>query len=221
MTGPPPPIRPAAVPEVAAARSAHSASNASSSPLTDVGHNAVSDPMDDVDPFPPPGNEPEASWEFIEPAMTRGDSLGLTSPSGPNLFSHTSITAGKLDYPAEVGRVRSVWFTKYHPWFPILHHTSLDNAAVRSSSSHSNSNLVYEAVVAVLSSDNMSPLQQQASQDRSKREESLRCMRDSVVQAAMGTTSLQSVQALLIISIHYYAEASLTMYWNILAVCKR
>ena len=37
----------------------------------------------------------------------------------------------------------------------------------------------------------------------------------------MKISSLHSVQALLITSIYYYAEGSLTKYWNLLAVCKR
>lgn len=173
--------------------------SASSAAMPESRHHDVTNSMGRTPSFPPYGSGPDLPWDFVSPAV-RGGSL-----DAPHATSHL--------FP-EAAEIRSVWYRKYHPWFPILHETSFERAS--NAGQDSPQRLVYEAIVCILSCDARGLLQQ-----REPPNEASRRMRDAVVQRAMQVNSLRSIQALLIVSIYYYTEANLTMFWNLLAVCKR
>ncbi|KAK4620544.1 Notoamide biosynthesis cluster transcriptional coactivator [Fulvia fulva] len=111
----------------------------------------------------------------------------------------------------------SIWFEKYHRWFPILHQPTFDqiidqpNVVVPS-----DRRMVIDAIAVatmehyeVLSVD---PAQRQQLQDN---------IAASVLRRAIATASLASVQALLILSALSYGHGKLMEAWNMLAICRR
>ncbi|KAH0431079.1 C6 transcription factor [Colletotrichum camelliae] len=106
--------------------------------------------------------------------------------------------------------VFTTWFQSYHPWFPILHQGSFQGLPAFESPGQE---LVCKAVTAVVIFDQADSLpwhQARAAE-----------LRDQVLLQGVATSSLQSVQALLILSSHLYARGQLTEFWNVLAICKR
>ncbi|EXM18674.1 hypothetical protein V3481_014262 [Fusarium oxysporum f. sp. vasinfectum] len=104
----------------------------------------------------------------------------------------------------------TTWFSKYHPWFPIIHEKSLGQ--ISSSTSYRYS-LVWKAilVVVVLGHNNVS------SSERNLVEH----VRDNVMLQGFSMLSVQSIQGLLILSNYYLVEGSQAQFWNILAICKK
>lgn len=111
---------------------------------------------------------------------------------------------------AVVERSVMTWFDRYHPCFPIVHEDSTKRA-VHMNNSRYHHILKAIAVVVVHDDDHSRPQERQAV-DR---------MRDEVMQHGMTVASLQSVQALLVLSNHYYTHGQLFQFWNILAMCQR
>ena len=102
------------------------------------------------------------------------------------------------------------WFLKYHAFFPILHKASLerDSSAVAPRYYH-----VCRSIAAVVTlHDGYASAGETQQAER---------FREEVMCYGMVTASLQSLQALLILSNHYYSQGSLTQFWNVLAMCKR
>ncbi|KAM5349016.1 hypothetical protein ACJ41O_008839 [Fusarium nematophilum] len=107
-------------------------------------------------------------------------------------------------------RSLKIWFRNYHPWFPIIHQSSLQDI---SGSTDPRYELVWKALTAVVTFDQVDiPHWERALAEQ---------MRDQVMLQGLRDSSLQSIQALLILSNHYYAEGSLTQFWNMLAICKK
>lgn len=104
----------------------------------------------------------------------------------------------------------AIWVQKYQPWFPILHQGSMCGV---SGSVDPRYALAWKAVTAVvvLSQEEPPHWEQRAAEQMA---------RDVVLQG-LTVSSLQTVQALLIISNHYYANGNHTEFWNILAMCKK
>ena len=113
----------------------------------------------------------------------------------------------------------NTWFERYHPWFPILHKLSLlqevhNHAAPLVDSAQS---IVLKAIVAVtlphwcLSN----PLTREQRSDFSAQ------FRNEVIMQAIGSLSLQSLQAILIITTIDYGAGKLSEFWNLVALCKR
>lgn len=113
----------------------------------------------------------------------------------------------------------SAWFERYHSWFPILHKLSLLQEVQNHASPlvDSPQSIVFKAVVAVtlphwcLSN----PLTQDQRSDISAR------FRNEVIMQAIGSLSLQSLQAILIITTIDYGAGKLSEFWNLVALCKR
>lgn len=146
------------------------------------------------EPGPQPGPESEMRLEAMEP---------------PAVFDPLSYTT--------MCDLCAIWFRDYHPWFPILHQPSLDEALTHPSQLQASEHyLVIQAIVAVT-------LQhyQGLSVTPEQRRHSSGAIRDAVVIDAIKMTSLQSVQALLILSTLDYGEGRTSQCWNLLGLCKR
>lgn len=143
----------------------------------------------------------------------------LTTPRaspGDNTFSTHSIRFDPLSFPV-LSELCSIWFKKYHPWFPILHQPSLTASLQNLEGSEAlRQYLAVKAICAVTLTHYESPLV--GADERRQWSDSLR---ESVCCQAMQQTCLQSVQALLIISNLDYGEGRFEQFWNIIALCKR
>ncbi|KAF2241666.1 hypothetical protein BU26DRAFT_524829 [Trematosphaeria pertusa] len=110
------------------------------------------------------------------------------------------------------------WFEKYHPWFPILHQPSLlevlQTSPILASTVHY---IVFKAVAAVTiphsyHSDSLTNDQRRTLSDD---------LRSQVVMEAISQLSLQSLQAVLILTIRDYGAGRLSEFWNLIALAKR
>lgn len=127
-----------------------------------------------------------------------------------NTFSNDSpIPSATLSLPTAHETFR-IWFQSYHPWFPILHHGSFQGLSTFESSDQE---LVYKAVTALIIFDQAESLPWH--------HERVAELRDQVLLQSFATSSLQSVQALLVLSNHFYTSGKLAEFWNVLAICKR
>lgn len=112
----------------------------------------------------------------------------------------------------------SAWFDKYHSWFPILHRPSLlevlQTSPILSSTVHY---IVFKAIAAVTiphsyHSDSLTNEQRRLLSDD---------LRGQVVMEAISQLSLQSLQAVLILTIRDYGAGRLSEFWNLIALAKR
>ncbi|PSN70512.1 hypothetical protein BS50DRAFT_674871 [Corynespora cassiicola Philippines] len=110
------------------------------------------------------------------------------------------------------------WFEKYHPWFPILHGPSLlevlHTSPILASTVHY---IVFKAISAVTiphsyHSDSLTNDQRKNLSDD---------LRGQVVMEAISQLSLQSLQAVLILTIRDYGAGRLSEFWNLIALAKR
>lgn len=102
------------------------------------------------------------------------------------------------------------WFDKFHPCFPIVHEDST-RRALRLNNSRYYYILKAISAVVIYDDDHATPQDRQAAGR----------MRDEVMHHGMTAASLQSIQALLILSNHYYTHGHLVQFWNVLAMCQR
>lgn len=110
-----------------------------------------------------------------------------------------------------------IWFETFHPWFPILHQPSLSEKLGTSSSLKQCSHyLTIKAIAAVTLPHSRSMLATTSELRKySKR------LRDQVLLEAVEQSSLQSVQALLILSNLECGEGRSSKFWSLIALCKR
>lgn len=143
----------------------------------------------------------------------------LTTPRvspGEHSPTNNSIRFDPLSYPV-LSELCSIWFKRYHPWFPILHQPSLTASLQNLEGSEAlREYLTVKAICAVTLTHYESPLV--SAGERRQWSESLR---ESVCYRAMQQLSLQSVQALLIISNLEYGDGRFEQFWNVIALCKR
>lgn len=137
-----------------------------------------------------------------------------SSPS-THLYNPPAAQFDPLSYPV-LSELCSIWFKRYHPWFPILHQPSLTASLQNLENSPSSQLLAVKAICAVTLTHYESPLV--SAEERRQWSDSLR---DTVYCQAMQQMSLQSVQALLIVSNLEYGEGRFEQFWNLLALCKR
>lgn len=138
--------------------------------------------------------------------------MDIAVTSSPRSLTISQQTATPLD--DEVATVANkslkIWFQNHHPYFPIIHEPSLRHVSDATSPRYE---LVWKAMTAAAILD-----QQEIPQwERTIAEQA----RDQVLVHGMKISSLQSVQALLILSNHYYSQGDLTQFWNIMAICKK
>lgn len=131
-------------------------------------------------------------------------------------ISRCSAQFDPLSYPV-LSELCSIWFKKYHPWFPILHQPSLTTSLQHLESlESSNQYLVVKAICAVTLVHHESPL---VSMDELKQWSDN--LRDAIWCQALKQVSLQCLQSLLILSNLDYGEGRFEQFWNLIALCKR
>jgi hypothetical protein len=112
----------------------------------------------------------------------------------------------------------NLWFTCYHPWFPILHKLSfLEYLESRGTQNESASHIVLKAILAVTLSHGVSL----EVLSKEKRLEIVTDLQTEVILHTSTNLSLQTLQAALIITNIDYGAGNLHKFWNAMAVCKR
>ena len=138
-----------------------------------------------------------------------------TSAERETVSSH-SVQFDPLSYPV-LSELCAIWFKRYHPWFPILHQPSLIASLQQLKSSKDlDQSLAVKAICVVTLPHYESPL---VSLD--ERNQWSASLRDSICCQALKQVSLQSLQALLILSNLDYGEGRFEQFWNLIAWCKR
>jgi len=110
-----------------------------------------------------------------------------------------------------------LWFEDCHAWFPLMHQQTLirclENFTTISATGRP---LVFQAIMAAtLESNNR--------QDRNLGDvKALRIkLKDSTILAALNSPSLDSIQALLVLSMLQYGNSCFTEAGNLLAICRK
>lgn len=112
----------------------------------------------------------------------------------------------------------SIWFEHYHSWFPILHQPTVLNAC-QDYADHPTSplSLVLKSIVIVVApTQPLSP----STTDLQRREELL-ALGNEIMLASMHQFCLQSLQALLILSIQELGAGRFFEFYNLIALSKR
>ncbi|RDL37437.1 Uncharacterized protein BP5553_04870 [Venustampulla echinocandica] len=152
------------------------------------------------------------------------DHDGVFDNASPATSSHSSSRTNAVSDRGSISQqtlsdLCNTWFERYHSWFPILHKLSLleeveNNAAPLVDSPLS---IVLKAIVAVT-------LPHWCLSNPPNREQRLELstqFRNEVIMQAIGSLSLQSLQAILIITNIDYGAGKLSEFFNLLALCKR
>ncbi|KAH8648888.1 fungal-specific transcription factor domain-containing protein [Tricladium varicosporioides] len=143
--------------------------------------------------------------------------------TSPGALSHHSDRSGiELDLlslpQGTLIDLCKAWFERYHPWFPILHKLSV-LGEIQSIEPLNNSPLllVLKAIVSVTLPhwSLSSPL------SREERRKLSDNFREQIILQAISNLSLQSLQAVLIVTIIDYGAGKLSEFWNLVALCKR
>ena len=142
-----------------------------------------------------------------------------------NVFPASSINVDSIASGIEtlsqpiLADLLDTWFSDYYRWIPILHKPSLLDTLHSSHLKESPLSIVLKAITAVTVTDTQKTrLSRLRDKDRQRLALSFRCQ---VVMEAMGSLSLQSLQALLVISILDYGAGKFSDFWNLVALCKR
>jgi hypothetical protein len=160
---------------------------------------------DDDHPYFPTNNSVDVNGALNTGHCTP-DLVATDRPAGVDMLS-----------PQVVSELCKIWFERYHPWFPILHQPSLIEAIQSSPDPKSSSrSLVLQAIVAVTIGHS-----QVLPSTVSQRQQCSAQFSQSVWATATGNPSLDSVQALLILSTLNYGEGDILKSWNLLAICRR
>lgn len=137
-----------------------------------------------------------------------------TSPDSNGLLAQAKFDP--FSYPV-LSDLCSIWFQKYHPWFPILHQPSLTASLQNLEGLETLSQyLLVKAICAVTLFHYESSLVE-ADEIKQWSEN----LRNEVYSQSLTQIDLQSVQALLIISNLEFGEGRFEQFWNLIALCKR
>jgi hypothetical protein len=162
-------------------------------------------PYGDVAEHLTPQSHHDGSFYISSPAASRSESCGTDSD-----FSNLSL--------ATLKDLCSVWFERYHPWFPILHKLSvLDTIQSTESLADSPLLMVLKAIVAV-TLPHWSLTNPLSEEQRKKLSEQFR---KQLILHSISDLSLQSLQAVLIVTIIDFGAGRLSEFWNLVALCKR
>lgn len=143
------------------------------------------------------------------------DNLPTTSSINVDSIASGSETLS----PPVLAELLDTWFSDYYRWIPILHKPSLLDTLHTRFFKENPSYIILKAITAVTVTDTQKVrLSQLIDEDRQRLALSFRCQ---VMMEAMGSLSLQSLQALLVITIMDYGAGKLSDFWNLIALCKR
>ncbi|KAL4994193.1 hypothetical protein BDV10DRAFT_198987 [Aspergillus recurvatus] len=174
-----------------------------------------------------PGTGPAPGAADLHQSASTGD-LAVPQPSLQTENATRNDRARSADYlapprleltPTMLAEHCTVWFEKYHPWFPILHQPSVVEYCQSwdPKDGGGSLSLTIQAIVAVILADPKTDTGASKAQRRQWSEQ----LRDKVLLAAMHNLSMAGLQALLIVSIVEYGEGRLSEFWNLMALCKR
>lgn len=175
-----------------------------------------------------------SSLPDIHPRLSDGSYLGSQSISGPSGTGHYSLAsqspqgdstqgaASKMSVQdllklPEIAKSCHVWFEKYHPWFPLLHRQTLsqclDNFIDIASTGRP---LVLQAIAATTleSVDGVNTTPKDSHDQGS-------ALKNATVLAALNAPCLDSIQALLILSMLQYGNGCTAEAGNLLAMCRK
>lgn len=175
------------------------------------------DPMLGVEPITPnsapgPTNHSNAARQWSQ--STQENALPA-SPIDANKIASGIETLS----PPILAELLDTWFSDYYRWIPILHKPSLLDTLHTPFLKESQLYIVLKAITAVTVTDTQKTrLSRLCDEDRQRLALSFRCQ---VVMEAMGSLSLQSLQALLVITILDYGAGKFSDFWNLVALCKR
>jgi hypothetical protein len=174
-----------------------------------------------------------SSLSDIDPRLSDGSYLGSHSISGPSVTDHYSAASqspegelsgagNKMTIEAllklpEIAQSCRVWFEKYHPWFPLLHRQTLSQCLDDSADIASTGRpLVLQAIVAAtLESTESVNATPKSPHDQGKE------LKNVTVLAALNAPCLDSIQALLVLSMVQYGNGCITEAGNLLAMCRK
>lgn len=137
-----------------------------------------------------------------------------------SLINVDNIASGVETLSAPIlAELLDTWFSDYYRWIPILHKPSLLDTLHTPYLKASPLYIVLKAIIAVTVTDAQKTcLSRVGDEDRLRLALSFRCQ---VVLEAMGSLSLRSLQALLVITILDYGAGEVSAFWNLVALCKR
>ncbi|KAJ5098886.1 hypothetical protein N7532_005887 [Penicillium argentinense] len=150
------------------------------------------------------------------PTLDFGNAETLRTPQSNAVRMETDpspLVASPQDLLIEPLRyeLQMVWLQRYHPWFPILHHTSVSQAFSEATSTQC---LLRKAIEAVTIWDIPGITWEQ-------KQISSTTLRQEVISSAMESLNLRCIQALLILSILFWGEGKWLPYSNLTAMCQR
>lgn len=166
-------------------------------------------------------NQQSSAYQPVH--VTPVEPLDITSPH--NISQHESPRShrsGTTDFdplaPHVLRELCNVWFTKFHPWLPILHRlSSQDLIQDVQTLVNTRQRIVFKAIVAVTLPHGVSG----ESLSNEQRNDIASSLRSQVVAEAMSTLCLPSLQAVLIITILDFGSGRLSEFWNLVALSKR
>lgn len=109
------------------------------------------------------------------------------------------------------------WIDYFHPWFPILHPPTLLDTAIRVSEGRDGSRLLVLEAIAIAALESGCLNDTDMSGFRQRQEHAAK----QLVIEALGSASLDAVQAMLVLSILEYGNGRAIQAWNMLAMCRR
>lgn len=169
---------------------------------------------------------------YIQSSPKRGtepvEHSNSSNSSDPEASHHTSPTiSASLTYspadfdplaPLILNELCAAWFERYHPWFPILHQPSLLEVLQTSTSLRDTRQFItFKAIAAVTILD----WNQSDALTAEQRQQWSTTLRGQIVMDAMSELTLQSLQAVLILTVLEYGGGRFTECWNLVALCKR
>lgn len=161
-------------------------------------------------PEPTDYNNAARQWS----QSTKGNNLPASSINVDSIVSGIETLS-----PSILAELLDIWFSDYSRWIPILHKPSLLDTLHKRYLKDSPLYIVLKAITAVTVTDTQrTRLSRLSLEDRQNLALSFRCQ---IVMEAIGSLSLQSLQALLIITILDYGAGKFSDFWNLVALCKR
>lgn len=186
----------------------------------DLGFEGDIDPKLGVEPITPDSPLPvHSNHGNTAPQWASGNHDDTALPTSPINVNNIASGVETLSSPV-LGELLDTWFSDYYRWMPILHKpTLLETLQHLHSPRHTSLHIVFKSITAVTVTDTLkTSLSRLTDEDRERLALSFRCQ---VVMEAMGSLSLRSLQALLIITILDYGAGKFSDFWNLVALCKR
>jgi hypothetical protein len=134
-----------------------------------------------------------------------------------SLDSPAAVQPGNLLPDSVCAELCAIWFLKYHPWFPILHPPSWGHIFHSPQPVHLSKRwIVVQAIMAVTLQQSaiLTALPKQRRHMQSQLE-------SEIIMVAMSRPTIESLQALLILSNLSYGGGKIFQSWSLFAMCRR